>query len=73
VARLRLRMSLLGLRRVLHLVPHLAQSFKYTSILDLRHYHEKDVYQYIQDNNINMVLFVYSDSNLSGDMFKFKK
>ena len=55
------------------IVPHLAQSFKHTSILDLRHYHEKDVYQYIQDNNINMVLFVYSDSNLSGDMFKFKK
>lgn len=55
------------------IVPHLAQSFKHTSILDLRHYHEKDVYQYIKDNNINMVLFVYSDSNLSGDMFKFKK
>ncbi|KXY32609.1 hypothetical protein AT269_16885 [Bacillus cereus] len=55
------------------IVPHLAQSFKYTSILDLRHYHEKDVYQYIKDNNISMVLFVYSDSNLSGDMFKFKK
>ncbi|MFU2032372.1 hypothetical protein CN582_27755 [Bacillus wiedmannii] len=55
------------------IVPHLAQSFKHTSILDLRHYHEKDVYQYIKDNNINMVLFVYSDSNLSGDMFKFKQ
>jgi hypothetical protein len=55
------------------IVPHLAQSFKHTSILDLRHYHEKDVYQYIKDNNINMVLFVYSDSNLSGEMFKFKK
>ncbi|HDR7515153.1 secondary cell wall polysaccharide O-acetyltransferase PatB1 [Bacillus mobilis] len=55
------------------IVPHLAQSFKHTSILDLRHYHEKDVYQYIKDNNINMVLFVYSDSNLSGDMFKFTK
>lgn len=55
------------------IVPHLAQSFKHTSILDLRHYHEKDVYQYMKDNNINMVLFVYSDSNLSGDMFKFKK
>ncbi|WP_270340746.1 secondary cell wall polysaccharide O-acetyltransferase PatB1 [Bacillus mobilis] len=55
------------------IVPHLAQSFNHTSILDLRHYHEKDVYQYIKDNNINMVLFVYSDSNLSGDMFKFKK
>ncbi|WP_346817588.1 secondary cell wall polysaccharide O-acetyltransferase PatB1 [Bacillus paramobilis] len=55
------------------IVPHLAQSFKHTSILDLRHYHEKDVSQYIKDNNINMVLFVYSDSNLSGDMFKFKK
>ncbi|PGM90724.1 secondary cell wall polysaccharide O-acetyltransferase PatB1 [Bacillus cereus] len=55
------------------IVPHLAQSFKHTSILDLRHYHEKDVYQYIKDNNINMVLFVYSDSNLSGEMFKFKQ
>ncbi|MBJ7997543.1 secondary cell wall polysaccharide O-acetyltransferase PatB1 [Bacillus mycoides] len=55
------------------IVPHLAQSFNHTSILDLRHYHEKDVYQYIKDNNINMVLFVYSDSNLSGEMFKFKQ
>lgn len=55
------------------IVPHLANNFKHTSILDLRHYHEKDVYQYIKDNNINMVLFVYSDSNLSGEMFKFKK
>lgn len=55
------------------IAPHLAQNFKRTSILDLRHYHEKDVYQYIKDNNINMVLFVYSDSNLSGEMFKFKQ
>lgn len=55
------------------IVPHLAENFKQTSILDLRHYHEKDVYQYIKDNNINMVLFVYSDSNLSGEMYQFKK
>ncbi|AWC27713.1 MULTISPECIES: secondary cell wall polysaccharide O-acetyltransferase PatB1 [Bacillus cereus group] len=55
------------------IIPHFAQNFKHTSILDLRHYHEKDVYQYIKDNNINMVLFVYSDSNLSGEMFKFKQ
>ncbi|WP_242141936.1 MULTISPECIES: secondary cell wall polysaccharide O-acetyltransferase PatB1 [unclassified Bacillus cereus group] len=54
------------------IIPHFAQNFKHTSILDLRHYHEKDVYQYIKDNNINMVLFVYSDSNLSGEMYKFK-
>ncbi|MCI0765975.1 secondary cell wall polysaccharide O-acetyltransferase PatB1 [Bacillus sp. TL12] len=55
------------------IAPHLAQNFKRTSILDLRHYHEKDIYQYIKDNHINMVLFVYSDSNLSGEMYKFKK
>ncbi|KFM98531.1 hypothetical protein D0U04_05280 [Bacillus clarus] len=54
------------------IAPHIAQNFKRTSILDLRHYHEKDVYQYVKDNDINMVLFVYSDSNLSGEMFKFK-
>lgn len=51
--------------------PFIAQHFNKTSILDIRHYSEKTVSQYIIDNKIDIVLFVYNDSNLTGQMFEF--
>lgn len=51
--------------------PFFAQHFHKTSILDIRHYHTKSVSQYIKDNKIDMVLFLYNDSNLTGNMYEF--
>lgn len=51
--------------------PFLAQHFNKTSILDIRHYHEKTVAQYIKDNKIDIVLVAYNDSNLTGPMYDF--
>lgn len=51
--------------------PLLAQNFNKTSILDIRHYKEKSVAQYIKDNQIDIVLFVYNDTNLAGEMYEF--
>lgn len=49
--------------------PFLAQHFSKTSVLDLRHYHDKSVKDYIKDNDIDIVVFLYNDSNLFGNMF----
>lgn len=51
--------------------PFLAQNFNKTSILDIRHYKEKSITQYIKDNHIDIVLFVYNDTNLTGEMYEF--
>jgi hypothetical protein len=51
--------------------PYIAKHFKKTSVLDLRHYHEKTIKQYINDNHVNIVLFLYNDSNLFGEMYNF--
>lgn len=53
------------------IVPFLAQHFSDTYVLDLRHYKEKSVYQYIKDHDINVVLILYNDTNLSGEMYSF--
>jgi hypothetical protein len=50
--------------------PFLAQHFKQTSILDLRHYKEKRVEDFIKENGIGMVLFLYNDTNLSGETYE---
>jgi hypothetical protein len=49
--------------------PFLAQHFKYTSIIDLRHYKEKTVEDFIRENEVDMVLFLYNDTNLFGEMY----
>ncbi|CAM4187677.1 hypothetical protein BAMA_24360 [Bacillus manliponensis] len=54
------------------ITPHLALPFKQTSLLDMRHYYEKSVYQYIKDHDINMVIVMYNDSNLSGEAYRFE-
>ncbi|SFB04464.1 MULTISPECIES: DHHW family protein [unclassified Bacillus (in: firmicutes)] len=51
--------------------PFLAQHFSKTSILDIRHYQEKSIAQYVKDNKVDMILFVYNDSNLTGAMYEF--
>jgi hypothetical protein len=53
--------------------PFIAQHFNKTSILDIRHYHEKTVAQYIKDNKIDIVLIAYNDSNLTGAMYEFNQ
>lgn len=53
------------------IVPFLAQHFSDTYVLNLRDYKEKSVYQYIEDNDINTVLILYNDSNLTGEMYSF--
>ena len=50
--------------------PFLAQHFKNTSIIDLRHYKEKSVEDYIRDNGVDIVLFLYNDTNLFGEMYQ---
>ena len=50
--------------------PFLAQHFKQTSILDLRHYKEKKVEDFIKENGIDIVLFLYNDTNLSGEQYE---
>ncbi|GAB6927487.1 hypothetical protein JCM10914A_14700 [Paenibacillus sp. JCM 10914] len=53
------------------IVPFLAQHFSSTSVIDLRHYHEMNVYKYIEENNINAILILYNDTNLSGELYSF--
>lgn len=52
--------------------PFFAPYFKKTSILDIRHYKDKSVYQYVKDNDVDIVLFLYNDSNLTGEMYNLK-
>ncbi|GAA0137509.1 DHHW family protein [Paenibacillus sp. YSY-4.3] len=54
------------------IIPNIAEHYSKTYVLDLRHYKEKNVYQYIEDNNINAVLILHNDINLMGEMYKFK-
>ncbi|WP_312473465.1 DHHW family protein [Neobacillus sp.] len=51
--------------------PFIAEHFNKTSVLDIRHYHKTSVAQYIKDNKIDIVLFLYNDSNLTGAMYEF--
>ena len=50
--------------------PFIAQHFKHTFILDLRHYKEESVEEFIRENDIDMVVFLYNDSNLFGEMYE---
>jgi hypothetical protein len=51
------------------LQPFFGKHFKRTSILDLRHYKEKTVEQYVKDNKVDIVIFMYNDTNLTGEMY----
>lgn len=55
------------------IVPFIAKHFRKTNVIDLRHYHEMNVYDYIEKNNINAILILYNDSNLTGEMYYFDK
>ncbi|MGN7381555.1 Uncharacterised protein [Chlamydia abortus] len=54
------------------MIPSLAQYFSETYVLDLRHYKEMNVYQYIKEKEIDAVLVLYHDGNISGDMYNFE-
>ncbi|WP_078555878.1 DHHW family protein [Alkalihalobacterium alkalicellulosilyticum] len=51
---------------VVHLI---AQHFHHTYYVDPRHY-RGSISEYIDDNKIGMVLFVYNDTNVSGEMYE---
>jgi hypothetical protein len=54
------------------IVPNIAQHFANTHVIDIRHYEEMDVYEYIKKYDINTVLLLYNDANLFGEMYEFK-
>ncbi|WP_330949201.1 DHHW family protein [Virgibacillus sp. MG-45] len=42
----------------------IARNFSETRVLDLRHYKENSIYQYIEENNIDYVLFIHNINSL---------
>lgn len=46
------------------MIQFLARNFSETRVLDLRHYNKMSVYKYINDNNIDCVLFVHNINSL---------
>jgi hypothetical protein len=47
-------------------IPFLANHYEETHVLDLRYYH-KSIYEYLKDNEIHEVLFLYNLANFSKD------
>lgn len=54
--------------------PFFSQHFEKTSILDIRHYQAMPIADYIEENNVDIVLFLYNDNNLTNrtKMYDFK-
>lgn len=46
------------------MIQFLARHYEETRILDIRHYDKKNIYQYIDENNIDDVLFVHNINSL---------
>lgn len=53
------------------IIPFFASHFKETTVLDLRHYKSKTLYDYAKDNSVDAVLFIYNDANLHGPAYNF--
>ncbi|MGY0691299.1 DHHW family protein [Virgibacillus sp. FSP13] len=57
------------------MIQFLSRHFEETRVLDLRHYDKKSVYQYIDENNIDDVLFIHNINSLvtTPSLTNFKK
>lgn len=51
---------------------HLAHQFKHTTIYDIRHNEDISVFDFVTQNDFDIVVVMYNDRNLSGDMFGFE-
>ncbi|RSK28526.1 hypothetical protein EJF36_17545 [Bacillus sp. HMF5848] len=54
------------------ITPFIAQHFTKTTVLDLRHYTEKTLKDFLEEEQADIVLFIYNNSNLFGNMFQFE-
>jgi hypothetical protein len=53
------------------IILHIAQHFHKTTVFDIRH-NERTVEQYMKEKDLDAVIIMYNDQNITGNMYKFK-